>query len=101
MAGRRHRGFWVAAGTILLMIGGLLVAKALAFDPKDVQVEFQAKFTEVQNLPESEILKKDAMLEELLRNDSYKDHAKALYREVDRTHSKVHEPAMLELEAKK
>jgi hypothetical protein len=101
MAGRRHRAFWVAAGIFVTAIAGLVTANVTRFDPKDVQVEFEAKFAEVRNLPESDVLKKDALLEELLRNESYKEHAKAIYREVDRFHNKIHEPAMLELEAKK
>ena len=101
MAGRRHRRFWVAAGILVVAIGGLLAANLLAFDPKDVQVEVRGKRAEYHRIPEEDYLKRDVLLHELLDNPSYREHAKALYREIERDHAKVHEPAMLELEAKK
>jgi hypothetical protein len=101
MTGRRHRLFWAAAATLGVAIGGLLVANALAFDPKDVQDELQARLAEYQRIPEDDFLKRDVFLHELLDNPSYRDHAKALTRDVERTHARIHERAMLELEAKK
>jgi hypothetical protein len=101
MAERRRRVFWITAGTLVVAIGGLLVAKALAFDPKDVQDELKARLAEYQRLPEDDFLKRDVFLHELLDNPSYQEHAKALYRDIERIHAKIHERAMLELEAKK
>lgn len=89
------------AGILLLAIGGLVLANVLRFDPRTVQKELEERFAEIQRLPEDEVLKRDAALEELIRNDSYREHAKVQLREVDRAHNKIHEPAMLELEAKK
>jgi hypothetical protein len=99
--GRRHRLFWICAAVLLVAIGGLLVAHALTFNPKDVQDELEKKLAEFRGIPEDDVLKRDVLLHELRDNQSYRDHAKALYREVERLHAKVHGPAELELEAKK
>ena len=101
MIGRRHRLFWICAAVLLVAIGGLLVAHALTFNPKDVQDELEKKLAEFRGIPEDDVLKRDVLLHELRDNQSYRDHAKALYREVERLHAKVHGPAELELEAKK
>lgn len=101
MTGRRHRLFWVCAAILLLAIGGLVVANVLTFNPKTVQEELEKKLAEYRALPEDDALKRDAFLHDLLGNESYQTHAKALYRDVERAHGKVHGPAELELEAKK
>ena len=101
MTGRRHRLFWILASILVVALGGLLVAHAITFDPRDVQAELEAKLAEYRGLPESDFLRRDVFLHELLENKSYQEHAKALYREAERSHAKVHGPAELELEAKK
>src|SRR6185436_11955786 len=101
MTGRRHRLFWGIAGILLIAIGGLVIANVIAFDPKDVQDELARRLAEYRQIPEDDFLKRDVFLHELRDNASYQEHAKALSREVERLHAKVHGPAELELEAKK
>src|SRR5262245_19740527 len=101
MTGRRHRLFWGMAGILVVAIGGLVIANVIAFDPKDVQEDLARRRAEYRLIPEDDFLKRDVFLHELIKNESYQTHAKALYREVERDHAKVHGPAELELEAKK
>ena len=101
MDGRRHRLFWVAAAVLVVAIGGLVVANVLAFDPEDVKKALERDLAEYKLLPEADVLKRDVFLHGLLQNESYRDHAKALYRDVERMHGRVHEAADVELEAKK
>jgi len=101
MTGRRHRLFWGAAGILVLAIGGLLVAHSITFDPATVRAELEGRLAEYRQIPEEDFLKRDVFLHELRDNASYQEHAKALCREVERLHAKVHGPAELELEAKK
>jgi len=91
----------VAAGTLVVAIGGLGVAKLLAFNPQDVKDELEQDLKAYQLIPEADVLKRDVFLHGLLANESYRDHAKARYRDVERMHPRVHGAADLELEAKK
>jgi len=101
VAGRRHHLFWVAACTLIVTIGGLVVANLLAFDPDDVRRRLERDLEEYKRIPEADVLKRDVFLHGLLADESYREHAKSLYREVERIHSRVHGAANHELEAKK
>lgn len=91
----------MAACTLVVAIGGLAVANLLAFNPQDVKKELERDIAEYKLIPETEVLKRDVFLHGLLASESYREHAKALHRDVERMHGRVHEAADLELEAKK
>jgi hypothetical protein len=101
VTGRRRYVFWIALVALVVAIGGLAIANLLKFDPETVKIELEHRLAEYRRIPESDVLKRDAFLEELLATDSYRDHAKTLYREVERARARVHEAAGLELEALK
>jgi hypothetical protein len=102
VAGRRHNVFWAAVGgTLVVAIGVLAIANTTKFDPQTVKEELERRIAEYKRLPEDDVLRRDAVLHELLANESYKEHAKALYREVERAHPRVHDAAQLEREAQK
>jgi len=100
VTGRRHTVFWIVV-VLVVAIGGLAIANLVQFDPADVKEELRRRVEEYRLLPEAEVLKRDAFLEDLLANESYREHAKAQFRDVERLHSRVHEAAGLELEAQK
>src|SRR5262249_32747963 len=97
MDGRRRNLFWLAAGTLIVAIGGLVAANLLAFDPRDVKKELERDLAEYKLIPEADVLKRDVFLHGLLANESYREHAKALYRDVERADARVHGAANLEL----
>jgi hypothetical protein len=90
------------AGLILVtMIGILGILHATAFDPATVKAELERRIAELDGLPAEEAIRKDTLAEELLANDQYKQHARALYLKVERAHPRLHDAARLEREAAK
>jgi hypothetical protein len=97
VAGRRHNVFWIAAA-LVVAIGGLAVANLLAFNPDDVKKEFEREFAQ---LPQDDVIRRDTLMHGMLANESYQNHAKAQYRDLERAHPRTHDAAQLEREAMK
>jgi len=97
MAGRRHNVFWITAA-LVIAIGGLAVAKFVAFDPDDVKKEFEREFAD---LPKDDVIRRDTLMRGMLANESYQNHAKAQYRDLERAYARTHDAAELEREAQK
>jgi hypothetical protein len=101
VAGRRLNVLWISVGTLVILIGVLAVANALKFDVEKVKAEIDARLAEYRQIPEDDVLGWDALHHDLLANDSYKEHAKRQYGEVERLHPRIHDAAQLEREALK
>lgn len=92
----------LTAGAILAVAIAILgILHATAFDPEKLKAELEARIAELNALPEADPVRKDAFAERLLADESYRNHAKALYRKVERAHLKLHEAARLDRAAQK
>jgi len=99
---KRQTVLGLTAGAILAVAIGILgLLHATAFDPATVKAELERRIAELNAIPETDAIRKDGLAEELLANESYRQHARALYLKVERAHPKLHESAQLERAAQK
>ena len=102
MAAKRQTVIALTAGAILAVALGILgILHATAFDPEAVKVEFQSRIDQLYRIPENDPIAREALAKELLANDLYKQHAKALSLKLERAYPKIHEAANLERTAQK
>lgn len=92
----------LSAGAILAVaIGILSLAVSLKDDPARMKAEFQQRLDQLDRCSERDPIRKDLMAEELLAEDSYKEHVKPLYLRLERAHPKLHESAQRERAAQR
>lgn len=102
MAGRRQTVLGLTIGLILVVaISGLAMYHRSKIDPDAVKKEFEAKIAALDQIPGAEIARKDQAAEELLAVELYKEHAKALWLKLERTHRSLHDAAQLDRAAQK
>lgn len=102
MTAKRQTVLGLTAGAILAAAIGILgVLHATAFDPADVQAELEVRIAELNAIPDTEPVRKDAFAEKLLADESYRTHARALYAKIERAHPKLHEAAQVDRAAQK
>jgi hypothetical protein len=94
---RRQTVLGLTIGAVLLVaIGGLGMVHFSRIDPDAVKKELDGRIAELQRIPDSESVRKDKLVEELLAVELYKEHAKAAWLKLDRAHRSLHEAAQLE-----
>ncbi|MBI3855122.1 MAG: hypothetical protein HY293_05470 [Planctomycetes bacterium] len=99
MAAQRRIVLW-AAGGLVLAIGMLGILHAMRFDPQTVKDEAAKRIEEINTIPDDDPIRKDALVQEFLANESYKDHARAQYLKVERESPRLRDRAKLEREAR-
>src|SRR5205807_1161681 len=70
-------------------------------DPTAIKTELEMRTVELHKIPQEEAVRRDALAEELLANEEYKTHAKALWLKMERIHRPIHDAAQLERAAAK
>lgn len=90
-----------ASGLLVVAIGVLGILHGTSDDPKQVQAELQARIDELHRIPDGDSARKEALAREILADESYRQHARALRLKVEREHPRLCEQANLDREAQK
>ena len=102
MAARRQNVIALTAGaTLAVAIAVLAAVKNNEPDPEMFRVELLKRIEELDRIPAVDAIRKDAMAEELLRNENYRKHALSSLVKLERAHPKLHEAANQERAAAK
>jgi hypothetical protein len=102
VAAKRQTVIALTAGAgIAVALGILGILHATAFDPELVRVEAQSRLDQLNRIPESDPLAREALAKEILANELYREHAKVVLGKVERMHLKIREAANLERAAMK
>jgi hypothetical protein len=92
----------LALGAILLgAIAILGILRAASPDPARIKSELGQELEALNRIPPEEALRKDAKAEEILTNEEFREHARALYVKVEKIHPRLHEAAELERAAQR
>ena len=101
MAKRRTTIIWATCLILVAAIGVLWAIGRIGPDPAAIKAELEARIEELNKIPAEEAIRKDALAEEHLANDLYKQYAKALWLKLERAHRSIHDAALLERAAAK
>jgi hypothetical protein len=100
----KHRRAVLGLSIGAALVGAIGTLGTLAFlgpDPEAIKAEFREKLKALDQRPEADIIGRDRAIEELLLDERYPRHARALYLSLDKTHRRVHEAAATERQAEK
>src|SRR5438874_4165071 len=92
---------WGVGVTLAGAIGVLWALGNVGPDPTAIKAELEMRTEELHKIPQEEAVRRDALAEELLANEEYKTHAKALWLKMERIHRPIHDAAQLERAASK
>lgn len=98
------RGRAVVWGVGLTLVGAIGILWALngrGPDPDQIKAELAVRIDELNKIPTPEAVRRDALAEELLNEERYQNHAKALWLKLDRAHRAIHAEAQAERAARK
>jgi hypothetical protein len=99
---KRGRSIVWLVGLILLGAIGVLWGISISGrTPAEIKAELEAKIEALNKIPAEEAVRKDALAEEMMDNEEYKNHAKALWLKLERAHRSLHDAAQLEKAAAK
>ena len=101
MATRGRSLVWSTGLILVGAIGVLGAINAAGPKPEEIKAQLEARIEELNKIPAQEAVPKDALAEELLANEEYKEHAKALWLKVERAHRPLHDAAQLDRAAQK
>lgn len=92
---------WGVCVTLLIAIGALWALGRVGPDPTAIKAELEMRLEELNKIPPEEAMRRDALAHQLLAEESYQEHAKALRLKLERIHRPIHDLAMLEQAALK
>jgi hypothetical protein len=92
---------WGVGVTLLVAIGALWALGHVGPDITAIKAELEMRIEELNKIAPEEAIRLDDLAEELLENEEYKQHAKALWLKVERLHKPIHDAAQLERAALK
>jgi hypothetical protein len=92
---------WIICLILAGAIGVLWAINEAGPQPKEIKARLEARIEELNKIPAEEAIRKDALAEELLANEEYQHHAKALWLKVERAHRPLHDAAQLDRAAQR
>jgi len=102
VAAKRQTVIALTSGALIAVALGVLgILHATAFDPETVKAEAQSRYDQLNRIPENDSIAREALAKELLANEQYREHAKAIMIKIERAYPKIHETANLERAAQK
>jgi hypothetical protein len=101
MAMRGRSIVWVVGLILLGAIGVLWGLNQMGPKPDEIKADFGTKIEALNKIPDEEPVRKDALAEEYLANEEYKQYAKALWLKLEKAHRSLHDAAQLDRAAQK
>jgi hypothetical protein len=101
VAKRRRSIVWIVGLILLGAIGVLWALGNVGRKPEEIKAELEARIEELNRIPAEEPVRKDDLARELLANDDYKNHAKALWLRLEKAQRSLHDAAQLDRAAQK
>jgi len=92
---------WVVGLILLGAIGVLWGLNQMGPKPDEIKADFAARIEALNKIPDEEAVRKDALAEEYLANEEYKQYAKALWLKLEKAHRSLHDAAQLDRAAQK
>jgi hypothetical protein len=92
---------WGVGLTLVGAIGVLWAINAAGPDPDQIKAELAARIDDLNKIPTTDAIRREALAKELLDDERYRQHAKALWLKLERAYRAIQTEAQAERAARK